>query len=77
MARVVAQLSQFNDGLDAITTGIRQAGESHARPQTLADTTIAQLEKIISNLRAVPVDIKVVVDDEEGGIDIRKIETNE
>ena len=55
MARIVAQLNQFNDGLDSIRDGINRAGEDHARPQTLADDTVRQLQDIITGLRAVPV----------------------
>ncbi|WP_052573530.1 DNA repair ATPase [Haloferula sp. BvORR071] len=62
VARVVAQLTQFNDGLEAIKEGIAQAGRSYAQPQSLAEQTVGQLRQIIEGLRAVPVqvDIKVV-----------------
>lgn len=69
VARIVAQLTQFNDGLDSIKNGIVEAASSYAKPQHLGDTTINQLEKIIAGLRAVPVevDIKVVpVEDANG-----------
>ena len=72
VARVVAQLTQFNDGLEAIKNGISQAGQSYAQPQTLAEQTVSQLRQIIEGLRAVPVqvDIKVVpVQDEKGSIE--------
>ncbi len=71
VGRVVAQLSGFQDGLDAIRSIIGEAGREHARPQTLSETTVAQLREIIQGLRAVPVevDIKVVpVQDERGSI---------
>ena len=61
VARVVAQMTQFSDGLDAIRTEIRQAGADFARPQTLADTTIERLTEIIAGLRAVPVDVEIKV----------------
>ncbi len=76
VARVVAQLSQFNDGLSAIGEQITHAGSSYAKPQTLADSSIENLREIIQGLRAVPVqvDIKVVpVQDDEGTIEsVRK-----
>jgi hypothetical protein len=58
VARVVAQMTRFTDGLDAI----RQVGSDYAQPQALAETTVERLTKIIEGLRAVPVqvDIKVV-----------------
>ena len=71
VGRVVAQLSGFQDGLDSIRTIIAETGREHARPQTLSETTVAQLREIIAGLRAVPVevDIKVVpVQDERGSI---------
>jgi hypothetical protein len=71
VGRVVAQLSGFQDGLESIKAVIAETGREHARPQTLAETTVAQLREIIAGLRAVPVevDIKVVpVQDERGSI---------
>ena len=65
VARVVAQMSQFNDGLEVIGQGLTQ-------PPALAEASIAQLQKIIEGLRAVPVqvDINVVpVQDEEDSIE--------
>ncbi len=75
VGRVVAQLSGFQDGLDAIRSIIGEAGRAHATPQTLSETTVTQLREIIQGLRAVPVevDIKVVPVQEEGGA-IRKID---
>ncbi|PQJ28610.1 DNA repair ATPase [Rubritalea profundi] len=69
VARIVAQLTQFNDGLDSIKDGIVQASTHYAEPQSLGETTISHLEKIIAGLRAVPVevDIKIVpVEDVDG-----------
>jgi hypothetical protein len=66
------QLTQFNDGLEAIKDGISRAGERYAAPQSLAEHTVAQLRTIIGGLRAVPVqvDIKVVpVQDERNSIE--------
>jgi hypothetical protein len=71
VGRVVAQLSGFQDGLEAIKSIIGEAGREHAKPQTLSETTVAHLREIIQGLRAVPVevDIKVVpVQDSEGPI---------
>ncbi|QJE99265.1 AAA family ATPase [Luteolibacter luteus] len=72
VGRVVAQLTQFNDGLEAIKEGISLAGRSYAQPQSLAEQTFARLQQIIEGLRAVPVqvDIKVVpVQDDKGSIE--------
>ncbi len=65
VARVVAQMTQFNDGLEAI-------GHSLKQPPKLAEGSIAQLQSIIEGLRAVPVqvDINVVpVQDEDESIE--------
>jgi hypothetical protein len=77
VARVVAQLQQFNDGIDGIRTGIAEAGREHAKPQTLAAETIRQLNGIIAGLRAVPVNVDInvvpVQDSDDGPIEnIRK-----
>jgi ATPase involved in DNA repair/ATPase family associated with various cellular activities (AAA) len=61
VARVVAQMSQFTDGLDAIRTEIGKAGGEFTKPQTLGETTIGQLSKIIEGLRAVPVQVEIKV----------------
>jgi len=69
VTRVVAQLSQFQMGLDSIKEVISQTGKDYVKPQTLAETTITQLKEIIAGLRAVPVevDIKVVPVQADGG----------
>ena len=74
IARVVAQLTQFNDGLESIKDGITAAGTSYAQPQNLASETISQLESIITALRAVPVevDINLIADRDDGIEDIEK-----
>jgi hypothetical protein len=72
VGRVVAQLTQFNDGLEAIKEGISLAGKNYSQPQSLAEQTVSQLRQIIEGLRAVPVqvDIKVVpVQDDKGSIE--------
>ncbi len=77
VARVVAQLTQFNDGLEAIRNGIAAAGATYAKPQTLGEETVARLREIIEGLRAVPVevDIKVMPVQQEGGA-IEKVESS-
>lgn len=74
VARIVAQLSQFNDGLVSITEGISAAATGYGKPQTLSETTVAQLEKIIAGLRAVPVEVDINVVADEGEEDIASIE---
>ncbi len=61
VARVVAQMSQFTDGLDAISAQIKQVGGDYAKPQSLHDTTIERMQKIIEGLRAVPVQVEIKV----------------
>ncbi|MFC7337983.1 DNA repair ATPase [Haloferula chungangensis] len=61
VARVVAQMSQFNDGLEAIREGIAEAGKHYSQPQSLAEQTVAQLKQIIDGLRAVPVEVEIKV----------------
>jgi hypothetical protein len=74
LGRVVAQLTMFNDGLESIKDGIAHAGTHYAKPQTLTEDTIASLEKIISGLRAVPVevDINLIADQQSGVEDMEK-----
>lgn len=65
IARVVAQMTQFNEGLESISLGLN-------RPQSLSDLSLAHLQKIIEGLRAVPVkvDINVVpVQDDDHSIE--------
>ena len=57
VARIVAQLSQFNDGLQALN----QAALSYQKPQSLSETTLSELSSIINNLRAVPVEVEIKV----------------
>ena len=61
IARVVAQLTLFNDGLESIKEGITAAGSNYSKPQSLAADTISHLETIIKNLRAVPVEVDINV----------------
>lgn len=77
IARVVAQLTQFNDGLESIRAGIAEAGSTYAKPQSLGEETVTRLREIIEGLRAVPVDveIKVMPVQQEGGA-IEKVESS-
>ncbi|QQL46052.1 DNA repair ATPase [Sulfuriroseicoccus oceanibius] len=59
VARVVAQMSEFNDGLNAIQLGIAQAAAAKSSPQTLERETLAQLKALIEGLRAVPVKVDI------------------
>ncbi len=61
VGRVVAQLSGFHDGLDAIRSIIAEAGRDYAKPQTLAEATVSQLREIIAGLRSVPVEVDIKV----------------
>lgn len=61
IARVVAQMTGFSDGLDAIRSEIRETGSAYAQPQTLAEATVERLTQIIENLRAVPVQVEIKV----------------
>jgi len=54
VTRVVAQLTSINDTIEKSTA-------NYAKPQTLNDQTIQQLETIIANLRAVPVEVEIKV----------------
>jgi len=56
---VVAQLSEFNDGLQSIRSGISDAATGYQKPQTLGSETIQQLSNIIAGLRAVPVKVDI------------------
>lgn len=59
VARVVAQLSQFNDGLESIHHGITKAAIDYTAPQTLSESTLASIERLIAGLRAVPVAVDI------------------
>ncbi len=78
VGRVVAQLSGFQDGLEAIREIIAAAGRSYAEPQTLSEQTVAQLREIIAGLRAVPVEVDIkVVPVQDGDGPIRSIDRPE
>lgn len=75
VARVVAQLSAFQDGLDRIGGTLASAFTHQKQPATLADQTVDKIETMIAGLRAVPVEveIKVVpVQEEPGGTTPKK-----
>lgn len=61
VARVVAQMTQFTDGLDSISAQIKLVGEDYSRPQSLHEETIARMQQIIEGLRAVPVQVEIKV----------------
>jgi len=61
VSRVVGTLAGFSEGLHKIETVIQSAGEQYAKPATLAEDTVGQLEKIITDLRAVPVNVEIKV----------------
>ncbi|MGI9244356.1 MAG: AAA family ATPase, partial [Verrucomicrobiales bacterium] len=68
VSRMLGGMNAFTKGLDEINETIAGTAAGYSKPQTLADQTIERLEKLISGLRAVPVDveIKVVPVHEEG-----------
>jgi len=77
VARVVAQMSQFTDGLDAIRAGIHDVGSRYAKPQSLAEATVEQMKQIIEGLRAVPVQVEIkVVPVQDEAKSIENIDTN-
>ncbi|CAN5252532.1 DNA repair ATPase [soil metagenome] len=61
VARVVAQLSAFNDGLEGIGATLATAAARQGTGATLADATLAKLEHLIAGLRAVPVEVEIKV----------------
>ncbi len=68
VSRVVGSLTGFSEGLHRIETVLSSANENQQKPATLADTTVARIEEMISGIRAVPVnvEIKVVPVQEDG-----------
>ena len=61
VSRVVGTLAGFGDGLSRIESVIADAAAESAKPATLADDAVAKMEKIISELRAVPVNVEIKV----------------
>ncbi|MEM9479431.1 MAG: DNA repair ATPase, partial [Verrucomicrobiota bacterium] len=78
VSRVVGAMGAFTKGLEDIRETISSTGDSYAKPQTLADATIEQLERIIAGLRAVPVDVDInVLPVEQAGPSAAKKESKE
>jgi len=68
VTRMLGGMKAFTKGLDDIKETIALGSSTYAKPQTLGDQTVDQLEKIISGLRAVPVEVEIkVVPVHEGG----------
>ena len=61
VSRVVGQLAAFNLSAERIQEVLASSLAHQQQPATLADVTIAKIEEIISNLRAVPVDVDINV----------------
>ncbi len=61
VTRMLGGMKAFTKGLDDIKETIAVSAAGYAEPQTLADQTIDRLEKIITGLRAVPVDVEIKV----------------
>ena len=61
VTRMLGGMKAFTKGLDDIKETIATTGEGYAQPQTLAEQTVAQLQQMISGLRAVPVDVEIKV----------------
>ena len=76
VSRVVGTLAGFSEGLHKIENVIQSAGDQYAKPATLAEDTVGQLEKIIGELRAVPVHVEIkVVPVQENGEPVEDPET--
>jgi hypothetical protein len=70
VSRVVGSMATFTQGLESIKDTIAESAREHARPQTLHEQTVAQLERIISGLRSVPVEVDInVLPVQEGSSD--------
>jgi hypothetical protein len=61
VSRVVGTLAGFSDGLHRIETVLADAAMENAKPATLADDALEKMQKIISDLRAVPVNVEIKV----------------
>lgn len=61
VSRVVGTLAGFSEGLQRIETVLETASEKQSQPATLADDAIGKLSEIISDLRAVPVNVEIKV----------------
>lgn len=61
VTRVVGTLAGFSEGLGRIEGVLSKAAADQARPATLADVTVEKLERLIGELRAVPVNVEIKV----------------
>ena len=61
VSRVVGTLAGFSEGLGRIEGVLTKAAEHQRQPATLADITVEKLERIIGELRAVPVNVEIKV----------------
>ncbi|MCB1229082.1 MAG: AAA family ATPase [Verrucomicrobiae bacterium] len=61
VSRVVGTLAGFSEGLGRIEGVLSKATEHQMKPATLADITVEKLERIIGELRAVPVNVEIKV----------------
>ncbi len=61
VSRVVGTLAGFSEGLGRIEGVLSKAAADQARPATLADVTVEKLERLIGELRAVPVNVEIKV----------------
>jgi hypothetical protein len=61
VSRVVGTLAGFSEGLGKIENIIAKTAANYEKPATLADVTVEKLERIIANLRAVPVEVEIKV----------------
>ena len=61
VTRVVGTLAGFTEGLGRIEGVLSKAATHQMQPATLADVTVEKLERIIAELRAVPVSVEIKV----------------
>ncbi len=61
VSRVVGTLAGFSEGLGRIEGVLADAAEQQNQPANLADVTVEKLERIIAELRAVPVNVEIKV----------------
>ncbi|MCB1238029.1 MAG: hypothetical protein KDM91_23380, partial [Verrucomicrobiae bacterium] len=61
VTRVVGTLAGFTEGLGRIEGVLSKAATHQMQPATLADVTVEKLERIIAQLRAVPVSVEIKV----------------
>ncbi|MBL9150985.1 MAG: DNA repair ATPase [Verrucomicrobiales bacterium] len=61
VGRVIGTLAGFSEGLGRIEGVLTRAAQHREKPATLADVTVEKLERIIADLRAVPVNVEIKV----------------